>query len=143
MTEKEKHLELRKKTFVVPDVVKPLFNDKELGLLQEYGTWLEGLFCEEIKPLNDKHREFVSSVRLDIPPRDKLFELYWRYVKGKELLEPVSFEYNEIKIKDEREEKKKVQRERWYRIKEQFQYILYKVILYIVWIIIFFVIIFS
>ena len=42
-TELEKHLELRKKSFNY-DIVRPIFNDKEIDVIKKYGAWMEGLY---------------------------------------------------------------------------------------------------
>lgn len=108
MTQKEKHLLLRNKKFDVLDIVKPIFNDEELKLLHEYGTWMEGLLSGEIEPITDKQSEFISCIKNDTPPQESLFNIYWRYIKRKELSRTTNLVNEKKLIKDDREDWKKM-----------------------------------
>lgn len=113
MTEREKHLELRKKPFIVPEQIQLIFNQDELGLLEKYGSWMEGLYLGRLDPLTDTQKDFIKSVKEDKPPKEEMFNVFWKYIKRRELVESTILNNEKKLIQDDREDWKKIRRSRF------------------------------
>tara|TARA_Y100000385_G_C12959719_1_gene579217 strand:+ start:219 stop:563 length:345 start_codon:yes stop_codon:yes gene_type:complete len=112
-TELEKHLELRKKSFNY-DIVRPIFNDKEIDIIKKYGAWMEGLYLKKINPLTKEQEKFVASINNDTVPDNEIFAVYWKFNRRRELSKKYNLNNNEKKtIKDDREDWKKIRKSRY------------------------------
>lgn len=113
MTEKDKHLILRRKKFHIPDQAKRIFDEKELNLLEKYGSWMEGLHQGKIEPISEEQRDFIACLREDQPPKEEMFNIYWRYIYRIEILKTKSLNNDKKLIQDDREDWKKIRRSRF------------------------------
>ena len=112
-TELEKHLKLRKKSFNY-DIVRPIFNDKEIDIIKKYGAWMEGLYLKEINPITKEQEKFIASINNDTVPGNEIFAVYWKFNRRRELLKKYNLNNNEKKtIKDDREDWKKIRKSRY------------------------------
>lgn len=113
VTEKEKHLKLRNKTFFVSDRAKEVIQGEDLKLLQKYGCWMEGLHSGELKPITEEQKDFILCLKNDKPPQNELFNIYWRYLRRMKIVN--TQELNNVKklMPDDREDWKKIRRSRF------------------------------
>ena len=112
MSQRKKHLSCLDKPFNV-DLVRKLMTDKELETLKNYGCWMEALVSGKLKPLTKDQEVFIESMKSVNPPKRKIFNVYWRYIKRKEIVKSQKLNDNKPLIKDDRADWKKIRRSRY------------------------------
>ncbi|MGC6402530.1 MAG: DUF413 domain-containing protein [Flavobacteriaceae bacterium] len=112
MNEVEKHFSLIEKPFNV-DNVRTIFNDKDLKFLKKYGSWMEGLYLGNLKPISDEQKEFIRLMNYNKPPDKNEFKIFWRYLRRVELLKTQNLNNEKKLILDDREDWKKIRRSRF------------------------------
>ena len=112
MTEKDKHLNYLKIEFDC-SVMNPVLSEKELNILKKYGTWMEALFLKKINPLTEKQIAFCRQLELDKPPKEKYANVFWKYLKRKDLAKKNVLNNVRKKIKDDRDDWKKIRKMRF------------------------------
>ena len=91
----------------------PVLSGQDLNILKEYGTWMEALYQKKLKPLNEKQKKFCEQLAFDKPPKEKFANVFWRYLKRKEIAKSTSLNNIRRKIKDDREDWKKIRKMRF------------------------------
>lgn len=95
------------------DIVRPVMNDRELSILNKYGTWLLGLYEGDLVPTNTNQKEFIKAMKMEIPPEDEIFKLFWIYLKRRKIQTDRGLNNAKQLIKDDREDWKKIRRSRY------------------------------
>lgn len=106
------HKQLINKPFNV-DIVIKIMTDEELAILKKYGNWMMSLYKGEISPLNNNHKLFIEMMKDPNPPKDTMFNIFWRYLKRQEILKNSQLNDTKTLIKDDRDDWKKIRRSRY------------------------------
>lgn len=84
ISEKEKHLNYLKNKFRI-NCSKQIFNTHEIELLEKYGSWLEALFLQKIKPITNNQKTFLEQINNNELPNDDIAKVWFKYIKRKEI----------------------------------------------------------
>lgn len=112
MTEHNNHIKFRRIKFNCM-FMQPIHSEDEYLFLQEYGTWMEALYLKKIKPLTEKQEEFCKLVEQENPPKEQSANIFWKYLKRKEIAKGGELNNKRKKIKDDREDWKKIRNMRF------------------------------
>ena len=107
MNPKQEHIKYRKIPFDC-SIMKPVLSKEEFDILVAYGTWMDAIHLKKIDPITEKQRAFCVQIALDTPPKEKFALIFWKYLKRKELLKSKKLNNVTVKIKDDREDWKKI-----------------------------------
>ena len=109
---RQKHIKYREIEFKC-SIMNPVLSDEELDILKEYGTWMEALYLKKIEPLNEKQAEFCRQLNLDIPPKEKHANIFWKYLNRTKLAKTTILNNVRKTVKDDREDWKKIRKMRF------------------------------
>ena len=94
-------------------MMKAILTEEEFTTLVEYGTWMEALYKKKITPLNEQQKYFLVQLESNTLPEDKFAQLFWKYLKRKEIAQKTKLNNVKIKVKDDREDWKKIRNMRF------------------------------
>ena len=72
-----------------------------------------GTLSKKIKPLTEKQKKFCRLVKLENPPKEQSANIFWKYLKRKEIAENEKLCNKRKEIKDDREDWKKIRNMRF------------------------------
>ena len=109
MKNREKHLSFLKQTFHC-EFMQPVLTNEEYLKLCRIGAWMEALYLVKIDPITNKQRQFLTEVRKENPPLEENALIFWKYLKRKELWEKGNLKAEKVRVKDDREDWKKIRK---------------------------------
>ena len=112
MSERDKHLHYRGKRLEC-SFMRPICSKAEVQVLEKYGAWMEALYHEKITPITNRQKQFCRHIKSDTPPEEFYALLFWKYLKRKEIAQSSPLNNNRKKIKDDREDWKKIRKMRF------------------------------